>query len=338
MCPVNKKQIIQLVLKASISALLIAWIIQGVDLDEIFDRIGSADLLVLLFAFIFKLAGIYISAVRWRILLRAQGADATIPFLTSSYFVGFFFNNMLPSSIGGDVVRIYDSWRSGTNRPTAVTVIFVDRFLGSLALIFMVFGTLLIPTQLTDAMPLSRVGLFLGAIAMIAFCWLIFVTPRTVATLLGRFRFPIINKVAATLHKVADAFEIFQKNRSALLNSLWLSVLLQINVVIYHYIVAIALGLDLPFYSFFFTIPAYTLITTLPISINGIGIRENLFIFFFGLFGLANTEAVAYSWLLYGILLIQGLLGGIVYALRRERRVKINNPPMQQPLETESDA
>ena len=333
----NKKQIIQLSLKIAISVALIVWIIQGVDLDEIFDKIGSASLLILLFAFLFKLSGFYISAVRWRILLRAQGADATIPFLISSYFVGFFFNNILPSSIGGDVVRVYDSWRAGTNRPTALTVIFVDRFLGSLALIFMVFGVLLIPTQLTNSIPLSRWGLFLGAIAMIAFCWLVFVTPRTVATVLSKLKLPIINKVVAILNKVANAFEIFQQNRGALLKALLLSIALQVNVVVYHYIVAIALDLDLPFYSFFFTIPVYTLISTLPISINGIGVRENLFIFFFGLFAIPKTEALAFSWLLYGILLIQGLLGGAVYALRREMRVKVNNQSSQPPMEAESD-
>ena len=169
---------------------------------------------------------------------------------------------------------------------------------------------------------------------MLTLCWLIFVTPRTVTTILGKFKLPFIPKILDTLNKVVDAFEVFQKNHFALLNGLWLSILLQVNVVIYHYIVALALDLELPFYSFFFTIPVYALITTLPISINGIGIRENLFIFFFSLFGITNTEAVAYSWLLYSILVIQGFLGGILYVSRRERRVKVNN----YPPETESDS
>jgi uncharacterized protein (TIRG00374 family) len=315
---VNKKKLIQTSIKVVISAALIAWIIQGVELSEIFAIIGSANIFILLFAFVFKLIGYYISAIRWRILLRAQGADAPIPFLVSSYFVGFFLNNILPSSIGGDVVRIYDSWRAGTNRPTAVIVVFVDRFLGSIALLFFILATLLIPIQLPAGLPVSRAAIFAVTVSMIALCWFIFVAPRTLSKFIGRLNLPILGKLNATLVKIADAFDIFQQKRGALLNSMLLSIALQVNVVLYHYIVAESLNLSVPFYSYFITIPLYTLITTLPISINGIGVRENLFIFFFALFGVPRTEALAYSWLLYGILIVQGLLGGLVYALRRD--------------------
>ncbi|NJR57491.1 MAG: flippase-like domain-containing protein [Cyanobacteria bacterium CRU_2_1] len=314
----NRKKLIQTSIKIAISAALIFWIVQGVEISEIFEIIGSASLPILLFSFLFKFLGYYISAIRWRILLRAQGADASILFLISSYFVGFFLNNILPSSIGGDVVRIYDSWRAGTNRPTAITVIFIDRFLGSLALLFLIFFTLLIPTQLPSALPISRLGIAISTIGMIGLCWLIFVAPRSLSNLIAKINLPFLQKLNTTFSKVADAFDTFQQQRGALINSLWLSIALQINVVIYHYFIAQSLHLSVPFYSFFITIPVYTLITTLPISINGIGVRENLFIFFFSLFGVPRVESLAYSWLLYAILIIQGLLGGVVYALRRE--------------------
>ncbi len=328
----NRKQLIQTSIKVAISGALIFWIIQGVELSEIFEIIGSASLPILLFSFLFKLSGYCISAVRWRILLRAQGADASIPFLISSYFVGFFLNNILPSSIGGDVVRIYDSWRAGTNRPTAVTVVFIDRFLGSLALLFLIFFTLLLPIQLPADLPVSRWGIAVSTVGMIGLCWLIFVAPRSIFNLLEKFNLPFLRKLTATFGKIADAFDVFQQQRKALIHSLWLSLLLQVNVVVYHYLVAQALHLSIPFYSFFITIPLYTLITTLPISINGIGVRENLFIFFFSLFAVPRVESLAYSWLLYAILIIQGLLGGVVYALRRELPM---HRKAAQPEETE---
>lgn len=331
----TKKKLIQTGIKFIISAALIFWIVQGVDLAEIFAIIGSANVFVLVFAFIFKMAGYYISAVRWQILLRTQGGNASIPFLISSYWVGFFFNNILPSSIGGDVVRIYDSWRAGTNRPAAVTVIFVDRFLGILALLMLVLGTLLIPTPLTQQIPLSTLGVLVGTIGLIVLCWLIFVTPRSLANLAAKIRLPFLSKFSATLGKIADAFEVFQQQKHALVKGLLLSIALQINVVIYHYVVAEALNLSVPFYSYFITISIVTLVTTLPISINGIGVRENLFIFFFALFSVPRTEALAYSWLLYAILVIQGLLGGLVYAFRREMTIQ---PENDAPIEAKQDA
>lgn len=321
----NRKKALQTGIKFAISIALMVWILQGVDLTETLAIIGSANVFVLLFAFLFKLFGYYISAIRWRLLLRAQGADASIPFLIGSYWVGFFFNNILPSSIGGDVIRVYDSWRSGADRATALTVIFVDRFQGILALMFIVLVMLLIPSPLTANIPLTGLGVFLGLIGMLVLCWLIFVTPRTLSNWVGRIEWKPVQKISATLGKIAIAFEVFQKKKRVLFNALWLSFLLQINVVVYHYIVAVALNLDVPFYSYFITIPVITLVITLPISINGIGVREQLFIAFFAAFAVPKTEALAYSLLLYAILLIQGLIGGLVYAFRRENVAKMRS-------------
>jgi hypothetical protein len=102
-----------------------------------------------------------------------------------------------------------------------------------------------------------------------------------------------------------------------LVKALVLSMLLQVNVIIHYYLIALALGLSLPFYSFFLIIPLATVIMMVPISVNAIGIRENVFAFFFAPFGILVPQAVAFAWLAYGMVLIQGVLGGIVYGLRR---------------------
>jgi hypothetical protein len=75
--------------------------------------------------------------------------------------------------------------------------------------------------------------------------------------------------------------------------------------------------LPIPLVSFFLIIPLVTLLMMLPVSINAIGIRENAFIFFFATFGIFSPEAVAFAWIAYGLVLVQGVLGGIVYALRK---------------------
>src|SRR5690606_28322746 len=82
---------------------------------------------------------------------------------------------------------------------------------------------------------------------------------------------------------------------------------------------ALSLGLPVLFLNYFLIIPAALLVMMAPVSINGIGLREGAFAFFFGLFGVGRAEAVAFAWIAYGLLLIQGLLGGLVYAFRRQR-------------------
>jgi acetyltransferase-like isoleucine patch superfamily enzyme len=101
--------------------------------------------------------------------------------------------------------------------------------------------------------------------------------------------------------------------------------LLQIAVILHYYLISEALGLQIPFIKFWVIIPIALFVQLIPVSINGIGIRENLFVFFLGLFGASAASAIAFSWIAYGMVLILGLFGGILYVLRKEEKVEINN-------------
>src|SRR5690606_39969507 len=89
---------------------------------------------------------------------------------------------------------------------------------------------------------------------------------------------------------------------------------------------ALSLGLPVLFLNYFLIIPAALLVMMAPVSINGIGLREGAFAFFFGLFGVGRAEAVAFAWIAYGLLLIQGLLGVLVYSFRRLRAAAHSSP------------
>ena len=106
-----------------------------------------------------------------------------------------------------------------------------------------------------------------------------------------------------------------------MLRALALSVLLQVNVVVCFTVLARAIGIEVPIESMFLIIPVAIFIMMIPISINAIGVRETVFVFLFSLYGIENIQALAFAWLAYGLTLSQGILGGIVFALRKERRV-----------------
>jgi glycosyltransferase 2 family protein len=306
-------KLILALLKMGISASLIAWVLQGTPLPEIVAALREADSRLLLLAFSLHLLGLVLSAYRWRLLLRARGSDSSILFLVESTIVGMFFNNLLPSTIGGDVYRSYDSWRLGQSKSSAVAIVFVDRFLGLLVLMLLALLALLNANELTAAIPHLFVWLGLGTLGMIAFLWLIFAPPRWLADVAARLNLPF----GAKIRQIIAAFLAFQGHRHVLGRALVLSALLQVNVIIHYYLIARSLSLPVPFLGFFLIVPLATVLTMLPISVNGIGVRENVYIFFFAAFAVSAPEAVAFAWIAYGLVVLQGLFGGMLYALCR---------------------
>jgi glycosyltransferase 2 family protein len=301
------------ILKILVSAGLIYWLLRGTELAAIWQAIQGASLWLLLLAFSLHLGGFIISSYRWQLLLRVRHTQASIPFLLKSYMVAVFFNNFLPSTIGGDAYRAYDSWRLGQTKSDSVAIVFVDRFLGLFSLALFALLSAFIGNELTESIGSLYLWLALGAIGMLGMIWIMFVPSPRLVKLIQTIQFPLWRKVKI----LVEAFLAFQGEQKALVKALVLSMLLQVNVIIHYYLIALALGLSLPFYSFFLIIPLATVIMMVPISVNAIGIRENVFAFFFAPFGILVPQAIAFAWLAYGMVLIQGVLGGIVYGLRR---------------------
>lgn len=306
------KRLLLTILKWVVSIVLIGWLLRNTNLGEITASIRSASLFWVAMAASLHGVGFLIGAYRWLLLLRAQGADAPILFLMRSYFISIFFSNFLPSTIGGDAVRIYDSWRVGGSRSGAVAIIFVDRFLGLLALMLFALVALPFARGFTEHIPYLNLWVVAGIGGMLGIVWSIFV-PSRLLHWVGKIPFPFPTKVQHLL----DAFLSFQGRRDVLLQQMVLSFLLQANVIVHYYFIGLALDLPIPFFAFFFIVPLVTLITMLPISINAIGVRENAFGFFFAAYGVTMSDSIAFAWIAFGLVLLQGVVGGILYALRK---------------------
>lgn len=164
-------------LRVAVSVALIAWILRGTDLREVWAAFRTADVRYILLAIVLIPFGYLFSVSRWRLLLRAQGGDASYPFLFRSLMTGIFFNNFLPSTIGGDAIRAWDTARSGVNKATALTIILVDRFVGLLALLLFATAGLLGAGRLTERVPdLALWVLGVGAV-MVLLAAVLFLPP-----------------------------------------------------------------------------------------------------------------------------------------------------------------
>lgn len=302
-------------LKLLISAGLIYWILRNTSIAEIATAVRSADVGLLCLAFSLTILGYFFSIPRWRTLLNATGLTVPWIFLVKSYLVGVFFNQFLPSTVGGDAFRAYASWREGAGKVHAVMVVFMDRFLGFLALLAISTVSLLFAPQITQSVPSLAPLLFaVGGIGVVA-AVVVAILP-VVSGSVSRF-IPHFGGLGEKIRGLLSSVEAFRGKHKAILIGFGLSLLLQMNVLLQFYLLAEALGFDVAFRNFFLIIPVSLMVMSIPVSINGVGIRENVLAFFFGFYGVAKPEVIALAWLAYGFIIVHALIGGIVYALRR---------------------
>ncbi|HEX3129029.1 MAG TPA: lysylphosphatidylglycerol synthase transmembrane domain-containing protein [Thermoanaerobaculia bacterium] len=304
------------ILRLAVSAALVAWVLHRSPLGEVKEAFRSADLRFVLLALALTPFGYWSSVSRWRLLIRSQGGDAPFGFLVRSFLVGVFFNNLLPSTIGGDAVRAIDTARSGVGRAAAVAIVAVDRFVGLLALMLFAGAGLLLSGHLTDRVPALYGWVAGGAVAMGLVAALLFLPSRRAPDLLARLGNRLPEKWGGLFNRISGAFFAFQGRGDVLAKAFAWSLVLQTLVVLNGWLLAKALHVPIALPYFFLIVPLAVFLMMVPVSINAIGVRENVWAFFFAAFGVAAAKAVALAWLDYGLVLLQALTGGILYLMR----------------------
>jgi uncharacterized protein (TIRG00374 family) len=255
-----------------------------------------------------------LSALRWQWLARPLGFRDSLGRFAALYFVGMFFNLLLPTSIGGDAVRaVY--LNAGTGRRTgALLSVLLDRLSGLLVL-------LALACVATAAYPLPLplwVGLAVGGAAGgAAICLAVLpastkLLSRLDATGTGR-RHRLLAKIRHVAVSLHEAFVLFAHRPRAVVASALLSLLVQVTGVIQVWLIGRALGLDVPVGVFGVAVPMVALLTLLPVSVSGMGVREAGMVLFLQPAGIAVGPAVTVAFLWFCVQTAGGLCGAVVY-------------------------
>jgi len=312
----NKKTIL-IIVRVVISVSLIVYLIgtQFKDPQNILDILKTANIYLLLLSLSTHIFGIWITAVRWKTLLDTQKAGLGARTLIVSVLIGFFFNNFLPTAIGGDVFRAYDASKKGKIAlGTSASIILVERFSGIVcAGVYAIAALFLGFTAIGNQSVIIPVVIFFVLSIILAF---LIINPSVLK--FGRLfdRFRIFRNLKEKLSDVYRTLRSFKEYKMALVKILIYSFLLQFAVILNFYFAARALGIDLSLTSFIFMVPVITVITMLPISIGGMGLRENSLVFIMVALGAANDKAALCSLLIFTMLIIVGIIGGITYNIR----------------------
>jgi len=304
-----------LVAKVAVSLALLAWLLRHSDLTALALRVRSADTALLASAVLLYVALLGVCVWRWRLLLEAQGHVAPMAHLSASYLVATFFNNFLPSNIGGDVIRVRDSSRLTGSTTSALAIVAIDRILGFGALYVLAVLAFLIGGPNVRHLAGAR-AVILGLGCFFALLTYVFFRPGTARRLMSVSRLTRIPWIRERFETVQAAVHVYRQELRVVWLAFAASLALQTLVVWYYFAVARALRIELPLAACFLMVPLCTLVQAVPVSFNGWGVREGLFIVYFAQVGLARDSALAFSLVGAGLIVLLSLSGAVVWTSR----------------------
>ena len=306
------------ILRVLVAVGLLGWLLSKVNIKESLVQMKNANPLYLLFAVIFFLFLILISVWRWKIILDARNLRFSAAYLTKVYFAGWFFNNILPTSIGGDVIRVIYTIKDN-NKTGAFSATFVDRMIGfvglfSFALIASFF--LILAHHQSRFLTLNLIGLLI----LLAIILMLF-SDKAHRFFSSIFRRIKIFRLGDIIDRIYGAVKGYREKKGALFASLILSLLLQADLSLTWYFTGYAVGSRISASYYFLYIPIIGLLTMIPITIGGLGIRENSFVAFFTAAGLlAKVQATSIALLYLLINFLFALIGGIVFLFLKKTK------------------
>lgn len=309
----KRKATLIFIAKLLVSAGLLSFFFSRIDFSQFWRTLAAADLAYVSLALVAYLVGQIISAVRWTVLSRPLGFTMGFSGMTGYYFIGMFFNLFAPGTVGGDLSKIYyltrdgqkageASWAGATLRAT-VSVI-ADRAVGMLVLVWLGAAGLLIFSDYAVPAPVRTVtlalaaGLLLGGLAL-----------PLVPRFLPNDSHPLVGKLRVALASYGGGFR-------AIPIALTLSLIVHLIQTWMHVVMGKALNLEIAFSFCLILYPLVGAFAAIPVSFNGIGLRESGYMFLLAVIGISSEQGIAFGLLLFIIVALDSLIGGLLLLAR----------------------
>ncbi len=305
---------LKFLLRFAATALILTLILRSINLSQVLNVLKQTRLDYLVAALLLQFSSTAVSAYRWQLIMQNLQFGQNFAFYWRSYFKGIFFNQGLPTSIGGDAVRMLDVAKLGFRKRDALYGVMVDRIIGLGALLSLTLLAYLLSPNLLPK-PVHRPILMIISLGATGF-FVIFII--NYFTWLNRFpKLTVINTIAQRLHQALSFRRILLVIASLLIPFL---------ALLGFFATGWALGLEYSLMTYFALVPPALVLTVVPISVAGWGVREGALVSLFSLIG-ADKTAVLMMSLLYGFTLIIVSLPGLITYLkgRHDKTHYINN-------------
>lgn len=323
------------IFKAAIGIALLIFLLSRTSLSNIWSLVKASKLEFLFLAVLTYILTIVVISYRWRLLLFTHNIRVPVRKLIVYYFVGFFVNNFLPTSIGGDIVRTIDLAQESGRRAESAASVLMERVIGLTAIVFLALMGLLLIGRL-DYKPwfFLVVFVFLGMVLFVFAAVFYRVPLGGLKRWAGEIRFLELGR---RIKKVYHCLKLYRDAKNALWGVFFLSVAYQVLNAVFVYFVHLTLGFDKEqFYYYLLFVPLIGLVGFVPISINALGIREGGYVILLKRIGLDEDKALTLALLVYAVTLTVSLIGGFFFVLRKEGRTLKDAEPVVEMVEEDS--
>lgn len=300
-------------LRITASIVMLGLLVPRVNLRSLLPRWSTGTIEWLAAALAVTFVGIVLSAVRWQRVLAALDLRARVTALTVYQLAGVFVGNFLPSTIGGDVLRVARLSAASGRGPDSFASVVLERLTGWIVLPVITLTALALNPGLLKLGLASQVavGISVVTLLLLAVVLVLAASPRLGARLEGH------EGVRGFLRAVHLGLHRFRQNPGLAFEVLVAGFVYQLAVVLAAYLASEALGLDVGWTAMMAFMPAVAILQVLPITIGGLGVREGAFVLFLSRSGLGVTtqQAIALGLLIYAVNLAVSLAGAPAFAV-----------------------
>ena len=306
----RKKRTVNYSIKLAVTGALLFLIFRSVNTEDTTTALTTVSPWYLLIALLLQLASNTVAASRWYLIMSRIGFGQSWSFFLKSYFKGAFFNQGLPTSIGGDGLRILDCSRGKGTAEDAFYGVFIDRIIGLAGLLLLNITALamnrtLLPVNVYYPLLVILSGLTAGLILLF---------------FLRKFRFFVTGKYLGFLGRLSERYFQVYSSMTSISVQLGLSILTHLLAMTAFFMIGRGVGLDFSLQVYLVLVPPVILLTILPISLAGWGVREGAMVGFFLLVGADKSRVLTFS-ILYGLVALVASLPGLVVYLTQKNKL-----------------
>lgn len=305
-----------IVLKLTVSVVLLGFLFSRADVAAMATQVRHMNL-----AWMAAALGVYglmliVSAWRWQLLLHVQTIRVGFGHLTNSFLVATFFNQFLPSNIGGDVVRVADTAPYAGSKTAATTIVLLDRVLGLIALLALAATASAL--AMLGGVPLTGVSyIWIALLILLAGLGFVLKFPGHFGRMMHAIAGGYGDRIQVRLLNLLGVVSRFAEQPRPLGVAFLGALAVQILLVVFYMCAARSLAVPLPLMAASVVVPVSLAVQMVPLSINGFGVREAVFAFFFSSLGLNVGSALTLSLGSAALIMLFSLIGGAVFLLRR---------------------